>query len=81
MWDVPRGMQHCLKAREEAAKAEETRPNKRKKVVKTSLTPKFIEFLRTHPPHTFTDISAERLSSKSGSFRQEYLMMKYIDGK
>jgi len=82
MWDVPGGMQRWLKAREAAAKAEETQlTKKRKKVVKTPLTPEFIQFLRTRPPRTFTDISAERLSSKSESFRREYLMMKYIDGK
>lgn len=82
MRDVPGGMQRWLKASEaEAAKAEETRPNKRRKVVKTSLTPKFIEFLRTRPSRTVTDISDETLSRKSESFRRHYLIRKYVDGK
>jgi hypothetical protein len=81
MLHVPGGMHRWLKAREEVAKAEEARPKKRKKVVKTSLTPKYIEFLRTFPTRTMTDISDERLSRKSETFRREYLMRKYIDGK
>lgn len=81
LWNVPGGMHRWLKARE-VARAEETRPNKRKKlVIKTSLPPSYIEFLRTRPARTFTDISDERLSTKSEVFQREYLAMKYVDGK
>jgi hypothetical protein len=33
------------------------------------------------PPRTVSDMSAEMLSRNSETFRREYLMSKYIDGK
>ena len=81
-------MERWLKATEAVAKAEETQllNKRRKKVVKTLLPPKFIEMVRarswlTLHARSATCMSAEMLSSRPASFRRQYAMRKYIDGK
>lgn len=80
--DVPGGMELWLKAKEDAAKAEDFQPKKKKmKIVKTRLTPKFIFMLKTSSLCTVSDITDESLAKKSESLRQMYTMRRYIDGK